>query len=286
MTDKKKDLPEARFEQDETMESLLNDDDGLDAGEFSDEYLTALGIDPSGLVSEFVAYLENEALRLEAEGSSSVSIHAALRNIQSRIAALSIARDETKAHLRRTNHVSPQNVYWTNPSVRVFLETYGTDKINDPVELVTQRARTLVYNFIESGWSDIKLDPFALADYLKIAVVPFENVREARTTNINGKPVIEFNPNRPRARVRFSLCHEIAHTLFPDYRNQIRYRATHEEMKTDEWQLEMLCNVGAAEFLMPIGSFQDLTKETVSIDLGHGIEYFSFVYRVIKQCSA
>src|SRR5205085_11313357 len=106
MTDKKKDLPEARFEQDETMESLLNDDDGLDAGEFSDEYLTALGIDPSGLVSEFVAYLENEALRLEAEGSSSVSIHAALRNIQSRIAALSIARDETKAHLRRTNHVS------------------------------------------------------------------------------------------------------------------------------------------------------------------------------------
>ena len=27
--------------------------------------------------------------------------------------------------------------------------------------------------------------------------------------------VIEFNPTRPRGRLRFSLAHEIAHTLFP-----------------------------------------------------------------------
>jgi O-acetyl-ADP-ribose deacetylase (regulator of RNase III) len=46
----------------------------------------------------------------------------------------------------------------------------------------------------------------------------------------------------------------------------VRNRATHEEIKGDDWQLEMLCNIGAAELLMPIGSVRDLECEPVKID--------------------
>jgi O-acetyl-ADP-ribose deacetylase (regulator of RNase III) len=37
-------------------------------------------------------------------------------------------------------------------------------------------------------------------------------------------------------------------------------------MERDDWQLESICDVGAAELLMPIGSFKDLSKESLSID--------------------
>jgi Zn-dependent peptidase ImmA (M78 family) len=53
--------------------------------------------------------------------------------------------------------------------------------------------------------------------------------------------------------VRFSIAHEIAHTLFSDVAEQTRHRGG-AATTTDEWQLEMLCNLAAAEFVMPIGS--------------------------------
>ena len=61
-----------------------------------------------------------------------------------------------------------------------------------------------------------------------------------------------FNPTQPRERVRFSIAHEIAHTLFPDVADTVRHRGG--PTSDDEWQLEMLCNLAAAEFVMPLGS--------------------------------
>jgi len=81
-----------------------------------------------------------------------------------------------------------------------------------------------------------------------------------------GRLVIEYNPSRPASRMRYSVCHELAHTFFPDCREQVRNRARHEDMTSDEWQLEMLCNIGAAELLMPIGTFASLEREPVAID--------------------
>jgi hypothetical protein len=37
--------------------------------------------------------------------------------------------------------------------------------------------------------------------------------------------------------------------------------------RQDNWQLEVLCNVGAAELLMPLGSFSNLAAEQVSIQM-------------------
>ena len=150
--------------------------------------------------------------------------------------------------------------YWTNTSV---LSMAGAD---DPIASITKRARSVVLKFLEAGGAGPPFDPFELTSYLNIPVVPRDNVRDARTVYHNGKLQIEFNPNRPNSRVRYSIAHEIVHTLFPDCKDSIRNRATHEEMSGDDWQLEMLCNIGASEILMPIGSFSELQKRKLSID--------------------
>jgi hypothetical protein len=67
------------------------------------------------------------------------------------------------------------------------------------------------------------------------------------------------------SRVRFSIAHEIAHTFFSDCLERARYRARRATYSDDDWQLEMLCNVGAAEILMPPGSFSALREEGFDI---------------------
>src|SRR5690606_29398087 len=73
------------------------------------------------------------------------------------------------------------------------------------------------------------------------------------------------NPNRPKGRVRFSVAHEIAHTLFPDYQGKVHHRIPLVKATGDEWQLEALCNLAAAELLMPVGSLEDV-PDNLTID--------------------
>jgi Zn-dependent peptidase ImmA (M78 family)/O-acetyl-ADP-ribose deacetylase (regulator of RNase III) len=143
---------------------------------------------------------------------------------------------------------SPQSRWWTHTSVIALGAA-------DPVEEIKTRVRSTVLDAIERGWHGPPYDPSQLAEILGIELKPDPDVFDARTKSESGRFVIEFNPLRPQARLRFSLAHEIVHTLFPDCAEEVRHRATHEQMSGDAWQLEMLCNVGAAEILMPLGIF-------------------------------
>ena len=150
---------------------------------------------------------------------------------------------------------------WTNPSVVAFAEH------RDPVAAVTERARELAMDAMDRGWTGPPFDPLALAELLRIDVLAREGVRDARTVpNEQGRPRIEYNPTRPRGRVRYSLAHEIAHAMFPDWADKVRNRSERHELAGDEWQLEALCNIAAAEFVMPIGSFTELGSSNLSID--------------------
>lgn len=150
--------------------------------------------------------------------------------------------------------------YWTHPSVRAL-------KASDPVEEICSRAQTLVLDAIQTGWSGPPFDPIHLAELLKIEVRPKEERDDACLLPLSsGKFRIEFNPNRPKARIRYSIAHELAHTLFPDCDAEIRHRLTRRKQKHDDWQLEMLCNLAAAEILMPLDSFDPLGAEAFGID--------------------
>ena len=150
-------------------------------------------------------------------------------------------------------------IKWTNPSAIALAGN------RDPINEVTGRARAVVLDAMEQGWSGPPYDPFSLADFLTIPTFASDDVVDARVGHRSGSFVIEYNPNRQRSRIRFSIAHELGHTLFPDCADLVRNRAALIKAAQDEWQLELLCNLAAAEFLMPIGALSDLPDQPVTM---------------------
>jgi hypothetical protein len=179
--------------------------------------------------------------------------------------------------------VLKNRILWTNKSV---LEFAGGA---DPILLIEAKARALVLKARDGGWSGPPYNPLAIADLLKIQVEANSDVADARTVAVGDRIRIEFNPTRPRERVRFSIAHEIAHTLFPDVAEQTRHRGG-AGTAADEWQLEMLCNLAAAELVMPLGSLPPRehlsTIEQLMLDRRKfDVSAEAFLMRVVKTTS-
>ena len=173
-------------------------------------------------------------------------------------------------------------VHWTNTSVLNFAQGL------DPLERMSEKSEQLVMKALELGWDGPPYDPFKLAELLRIRVVPSAEIADARILGSAGHCLIEFNPRLPASRMRFSIAHEIAHTFFDDCLERARYRARRTTYTDDDWQLELLCNAGAAEILMPTGSFSSLRDEGFDIvrlmDLRKelGVSTEAILWRVVK----
>ncbi len=185
-----------------------------------------------------------------------------MRNLSDQLSNTGPASSRGHASTQPGRPASKRNTrQWTNESVRRL----AGDR--DPIEYIVERARALVTKALDQDWFGPPFDPMALAGILGYEVRPVADVPEARTVPAaEEKFRIEFNPNRPVGRVRYSLAHEIAHTIFPDCAERIRNRVAHANTTADEWQLEALCNIAAAEILMPFGTFPTPTAELISIN--------------------
>ena len=148
---------------------------------------------------------------------------------------------------------------WTNASVVDFAG--GAN----PVEKMEEQARQAVLDAVDQGWDGPPFDPIELANILKISVRPNAAVPDARVSPTDRGYEIEYNPHRPLGRVNFSIAHEIAHTFFPDCAEKVRNRSREGPSESD-WQLEVLCNVGAAELTMPVGMFPPEEDAVVTIE--------------------
>ena len=180
------------------------------------------------------------------------------------------------------------SVDWTHPSVKALLQESGA---HDPYSAMEDRARGLTLSALEQGWKGPPYDPFYLADVLGIETVARQDLEDARLVPVaGGKARIEFNPNRRPARIRFSVAHELGHFLLSDFAEQIRFRnRSHGEPGgSDDWQLESVCNVAAAELLMPAGAFP--LADTGDLSLPHlldlrkpfGVSTEALLRRVVK----
>jgi Zn-dependent peptidase ImmA (M78 family)/O-acetyl-ADP-ribose deacetylase (regulator of RNase III) len=150
---------------------------------------------------------------------------------------------------------------WSNESVLRFAGG------REPVQAMVHAARELVLEAMDEGWSGPPFDPLKLAQMKGIAVSPRADIPDARTLQVGeNRFLIEFNPTRPPGRLRYSIAHEIAHTLFPDCGERVRNRARTPFGQGDEWQLEALCNIAAAEILMPVGSMKKAQIDILDID--------------------
>ncbi|ESX24580.1 hypothetical protein X755_19875 [Mesorhizobium sp. LNJC405B00] len=122
---------------------------------------------------------------------------------------------------------------------------------------MVRRVRAVVLEARDAGWSGPPFNPITLARQIGLRVEASAAVPDARTIVDDRGPRIEYNPQQKRARARFSIAHEIAHTFFPDVGDAIRNRGGDAAIR-DDWQLELLCNLGASEIVMPVGSLPKL----------------------------
>ncbi len=134
----------------------------------------------------------------------------------------------------------------------------------DPIDAIRERARSTVLEAVDKGWDGPPFDPFELANLLGVNVVPHPGLEDARV--LANPPRIEYNPTRPRGRLKFSVAHELAHLFFPDVHEAIRYRSGHRVWGSDDWQLELLCNIAAGELLMPTSSLGEIAQEHLDIN--------------------
>lgn len=245
-------------------EALTDSDYGSKADSDGDRSPVDTSPSRRELLLEFAEHLEQKVG--EYDGQDRKSLSSVLQMVTAQIGKTETISSKVNSE---SSTIKPRRRgvhYWTNSSVKALAGPNAKGEL--PIQLITDKARNLILEYVQDGGAAEPVDPFDLARYKNLKVEACENVQDARTIQRDdGGYLIQYNPHRPDVRVRFSLCHEITHTMFPDCSARVRNRGTHEGMVRDEWQLESLCDIGAAELLMPIGSFKELEKETMSIDL-------------------
>ena len=172
------------------------------------------------------------------------------------------------------------SIRWTHKSVKSFARDA------DPVQVIENAARALVLEARQRGWEGPPFNPLHIAKMLGASTEPNSNVADARLLATEAGPKIEFNPLQPRARVRFSIAHEVAHLLFDDWHEKVRNRAAERAMD-DHWQLEMLCNLAASEFVLPIGSLSSVSdvpsiEELMCTRRDYDVSAEAFLIRLAK----
>lgn len=91
--------------------------------------------------------------------------------------------------------------------------------------------------------------------------------------------IIQVNAEHSRGRQNFSICHELGHTFLPDYTSSPVFR---QDETTGEYGIEQeeeyLCDVAAAEILMPMKSFKPLAQKK-----GASIETIVYLANLFKS---
>jgi hypothetical protein len=150
---------------------------------------------------------------------------------------------------------------WKHKSVKrlqtEFADTYGSC----PIDIIRSLSRDLILDAFARGWDGPPFDIIELSKIFGIEVMPNDLVVDARIIpKGKNKFLIEYNPFQNSARINFSLAHEIGHSLFSDCAETIRHRS--KELEDDSWELEFLCNVAAAEILLPYAKFYKNANES------------------------
>jgi Zn-dependent peptidase ImmA (M78 family) len=122
-------------------------------------------------------------------------------------------------------------------------------------DIIIRKARAIVTKH-RHLWKGPPFCPFELADLEGVIVqeAPCDIKSDGRIFPKGRNVYIEYAKDQCEERRRFTICHELAHTLFPDCYKRERRRSPAE--KADK-EFEDLCNVAAAEFLFPFEEFRE-----------------------------
>lgn len=146
----------------------------------------------------------------------------------------------------------------TQAQIDQLLQEVGT---SDPREAVRRKARALISLFCaQFGEPTMPIDVHVIASMLGIHYSegpPIHSPDAELAPDGSGGVIMRVNPDRPETRQRFSVGHEISHTFFPGYELKVQCRPDPRlrDCNTPEDFLETLCDIGAAELLLPIPWF-------------------------------
>ncbi len=132
-----------------------------------------------------------------------------------------------------------------------------------PEDAIRKSAKQLVAQYVALfDQLDIPIDVAALASLRDIREsndLPVLSEDAELAPDGRGGVEMRVNPDRPETRKRFSIAHEISHTFFPEYqvKEWCRTDARYRDRSDPSQYLEMLCDIGAAELLLPEPWFSD-----------------------------
>lgn len=125
----------------------------------------------------------------------------------------------------------------------------------DPYAAVRSKARAIVAQFHQLFAEVPPFNMEAIASMRDLRMTddaPSHSHDSEIAPEKDGRVVLRVNRDRPLTRQRFSIGHEIGHTLFPEYHLAVRCRkAIDRDWADPNDLLETLCDVAASEFLFP-----------------------------------
>jgi hypothetical protein len=135
----------------------------------------------------------------------------------------------------------------------------------DPKAIIRKLAREKIAIAKERGWKGPAFCPKTLASLFGIRCkeVHADIGGDGRILPYpDGKLWIEFCSGRSPERQRFTIFHEFAHTLFPDFCEIVPcHHAAPNSTKDPEREFENLCDIAASEMLLPLEDVkEDLAK--------------------------
>lgn len=144
-------------------------------------------------------------------------------------------------------------------SIQALLAAYPGH--SDPKALIRLLAREKVAFAKKNRWSGPPFCPkiFTSIFGLRCKEVDHDIGGDGRILLYpNGRPWIEYRSGRLPERQRFTIFHEFAHTLFPDYAEFLprHHQASTKKVPDPDREFENLCDVGASELLLPIDDFR------------------------------
>lgn len=162
---------------------------------------------------------------------------------------------------------------YSDPDVLSLIEATGS--LVNSRSAVADQARKLLK--LCNQFQGVPDDPIErlkiLASLVGIKIEPMDierqrsEKRDALLYNTDSTRMVLYNPKRPRARVAFSIAHEIAHTFFPNSITGSRFRSLCSDASREANELERLCDFGASELLLPVDEFRKAAGEHFGIDI-------------------
>jgi hypothetical protein len=158
----------------------------------------------------------------------------------------------------------------------------------DPISAIRIKARNAIEQFRSTfGEPTMPLDIEALASFLGIGQsddAPSHSEDAELVPVGDGRVAIRINRDRPETRRRFSVAHEISHTFFPNYQTKswCRTDARYRRRDNPDDLLEMLCDIGASELVLPAPWF---IRDTAAVTTGAGLVDLARKYTASREAT-